>query len=155
MSIPFLHDIILKHGNKIQFTTNAGANAGSIDIDNSGNLVLNNTAGDILLGDGASDVYIGDGTNNVDILFEQSGAIKADDSATGVTITLATAPDMGSADNNDKGASSDDGDTNGAGYDGTININPSFGTEILSEISFSWRLIVVWPNLKVSIFDNF
>ena len=88
MSIPFLHDIILKHGNKIQFTTNAGANAGSIDIDNSGNLVLNNTAGDILLGDGASDVYIGDGTNNVDILFEQSGAIKADDSATGVTITL-------------------------------------------------------------------
>ena len=88
MSIPFLHDIILKHGNKIQFTTNAGANAGSIDIDNSGNLVLNNTAGDILLGDGASDVYIGDGTNNVDILFEQSGSIKADDSATGVTITL-------------------------------------------------------------------
>ncbi len=53
----------------------------------------------------------------------------------GVTITLATAPDMGSADNNDKGASSDDGDTNGAGYDGTININPSFGTEILSGLN--------------------
>ena len=88
MSIPFLSDIILKKGNKIEFTTEAGASAGSIDIDTSGNLVLSNTAGDILLGDGASDVYVGDGTNNVDILFEQSGSIKADDSASGVTLTL-------------------------------------------------------------------
>ncbi len=86
MSIPFLSDIILKKGNKIQFTTDAGANAGTIDTDSSGNLVFNNTAGDILLGDGSADVYIGDGTNNVDIIFEQSGAIKGDGSA--VTLTL-------------------------------------------------------------------
>ena len=43
MSIPFLSDIILKKGNKIEFTTEAGASAGSIDIDTSGNLVLSNT----------------------------------------------------------------------------------------------------------------
>ena len=86
MSIPFLNDVILKKGSKIQFTTDAGANAGTIDTDSSGNLVFNNTAGDILLGDGASDVYIGDGTNNVDIIFEQSGSIKGDGSA--VTLTL-------------------------------------------------------------------
>ena len=86
MAIPFLSDIILKKGNKIQFTTDAGANAGVIDTDNSGNLVFSNTAGDILLGDGSSDVFIGDGTNNVDIIFEQSGAIKGDGSA--VTLTL-------------------------------------------------------------------
>tara|TARA_Y100000590_G_C15724499_1_gene1014691 strand:+ start:263 stop:1309 length:1047 start_codon:yes stop_codon:yes gene_type:complete len=53
----------------------------------------------------------------------------------GITLTFATAPDMGSANNNDKGAASDDGDTTGAGYDGTININPSFGTEILSGLN--------------------
>ena len=47
MSIPFLHDIILKHGNKIQFTTNAGANAGSIDIDSADNLTI----------DAADDIY--------------------------------------------------------------------------------------------------
>ena len=41
-----------------------------------------------MLGDGAADIYIGDGSNNVDILFEQSGNIKADDSATNVTLTL-------------------------------------------------------------------
>ena len=86
MSIPFLSDIILQKGTKIQFKTDAGANAGTIDTDSNGNLVFNNTAGDILLGDGSSDVYIGDGTNNVDIIFEQSGAIKGDGSA--VTLTL-------------------------------------------------------------------
>ena len=39
-------------------------------------------------GDGAADVYIGDGTNSVDILFEQSGSIKAEDGTSGVTLTL-------------------------------------------------------------------
>ena len=86
MSIPFLSDIILQKGTKIQFKTDAGANAGTIDTDSNGNLVFNNTAGDILLGDGSSDVYIGDGANNVDIIFEQSGSIKGDGSA--VTLTL-------------------------------------------------------------------
>ena len=87
MSIPFLSDIILKKGNKIQFTTEAGANAATIDIDGSGNLVFDNTVGDILLGDGSSDVFIGDGTNTVDIRFEQNMAIFADSSSTR-TLTL-------------------------------------------------------------------
>ena len=83
----FLSDIILSSANDIQFKNSAGTNTGKIESDGN-NLVLSNAVGDILLGDGASDVYIGDGTNNVDILFEQSGSKKADDSATGVTITL-------------------------------------------------------------------
>jgi len=49
----------------------------------------------------------------------------------GVTLTGAVAPDMGAAKTNDKGTSST-ADSTGAGYDATININPSFGTEILS-----------------------
>jgi len=49
----------------------------------------------------------------------------------GITVALAVAPDMGSADVNDKGSASS-ADNTGSGYDATININPSFGTEILS-----------------------
>ena len=81
----FLSNINLEAANDIQFKTTAGANAGKIEQDGD-NLVLSNAVGDILLGDGASDIYIGDGTNNVDIIFEQSGAIKGDGSA--VTLTL-------------------------------------------------------------------
>ena len=83
----FLNDINLLAGNDIQFKTTAGVNAGKIE-QSGNNLVLSNAVGDILLGDGAADVYIGDGANNVDILFEQSGIIKADDSASSVTLTL-------------------------------------------------------------------
>ena len=85
MSIPFLNNIIVDDSGHIQFKTAAGANAGKINQDGN-NLVLTNAVGDILLGDGSSDVYIGDGTNNVDIIFEQSGAIKGDGSA--ITLTL-------------------------------------------------------------------
>ena len=53
----------------------------------------------------------------------------------GVTMTFATAPDMGSADVADKGASGSAGGASGAGYDGTLNINPSFGTEVLSGLN--------------------
>ena len=87
MAIPFLSDIILKKGNKIQFTTDAGANAGAIDIDSSGDLVLSNAVGDIIIGNGSDDVFIGDGTNTVDIRFEQNMAIFADSSSTR-TLTL-------------------------------------------------------------------
>ena len=83
----FLHDLNIHGAGQIQFKTAAGANGGKID-QNGNDLVLTNPAGDILLGDGAADIYIGDGTNSVDLLFEQSASIKADDSATGVTITL-------------------------------------------------------------------
>ena len=85
MAIKFLQDIV--NLDNIQFVNSSGTNAGLINMDGN-DLVLSNPLGDILLGDGASDVYIGDGTNNVDILFEQSGSIKADDSASGVTLTL-------------------------------------------------------------------
>ena len=83
----FLSDIVLAGANDIQFKNTSGANTGKIESDGN-NLVLSNAVGDILLGDGASDVYIGDGTNNVDILFEQSGSIKAEDGSSGVTLTL-------------------------------------------------------------------
>jgi outer membrane protein OmpU len=54
----------------------------------------------------------------------------------GITITGAVAPDMGSADVGDKASSgATAGDTTGAGYDATININPSFGTELLSGLN--------------------
>ena len=85
MGLKFLQDIV--NLDNIQFVNGSGTNAGLINMDGN-DFVLSNPLGDILLGDGASDVYIGDGTNNVDILFEQSGSIKADDSASGVTLTL-------------------------------------------------------------------
>ena len=86
MPIPFLHNILIKDENHIQFTTSAGANAGKID--QSGNdLVLSNAVGDIIIGNGSDDVFIGDGTNTVDIRFEQNMAIFADSSSTR-TLTL-------------------------------------------------------------------
>ena len=83
----FLKNISVESEGHIQFKTIDGTNAGKIDQDGN-DLVLTNAVGDILLGDGDADIYIGDGSNNVDILFEQSGNIKADDSASGVTLTL-------------------------------------------------------------------
>ena len=85
MGLKFLQDIV--NLDNIQFVNSSGANAGLINMDGN-DFVLSNPLGDILLGDGASDVYIGDGTNNVDILFEQSGSIKADDSSSSVVLTL-------------------------------------------------------------------
>ena len=54
----------------------------------------------------------------------------------GTTLVFATAPDMGAADVNDKGSSGDGGGSPGAGYDATLHINPSFGTETLSGLDF-------------------
>jgi len=52
----------------------------------------------------------------------------------GITMAVAVAPDMGSADVNDKGTASTN-DNTGKGMDATINVNPSFGTEILSGLN--------------------
>jgi len=52
----------------------------------------------------------------------------------GITLTASVAPVMGHTDTADK-ASSGGGTTKGKGYDGTININPSLGTEILSGLN--------------------
>lgn len=87
MGIPFLNNIIINSAGHVQFKTTAAADAGKIDQVNN-DLVITNAVGDVLLGDGSSDVYIGDGVNNVDILFEQSGSIKADSGTSGVTLTL-------------------------------------------------------------------
>ena len=71
----------------IVFNNTAGTGSGAITQDGD-NLVISNALGDVLLGDGDADIYIGDGTNNVDIVFEQSGTIKAEDGSSGVTLTI-------------------------------------------------------------------
>ena len=71
----------------IQFQNTSGTDAGKIAQDGD-NLVITNAVGDILFGDTNADVYIGDGVNSVDVLFEVSGAIKADPDSQGVTLTL-------------------------------------------------------------------
>ena len=54
--------------------------------------------------------------------------------AAGITATAAVAPDMGSGNVNDLGVGVTE-DSTGAGYDVTVNMNPSFGTEILSGLN--------------------
>lgn len=85
MAIKFLTDINTQED--IQFQNSSGTNAGKIAMSGD-DLVLSNAVGDILFGDTDSDIYIGDGVNNVDVLFEQSGSIKAEDGSSGVTLTL-------------------------------------------------------------------
>jgi len=64
----------------------------------------------------------------------QSNVMYTTPTAAGITLTAAVAPDMGSADVADKASGvSDDG--TGRGYDATININPSLGTEVLSGLN--------------------
>jgi outer membrane protein OmpU len=52
----------------------------------------------------------------------------------GITLTAATAPAMGVTDTADVTTASNN-TAKGKGYDGTININPSFGTEMLSGLN--------------------
>mgnify|MGYP003639064718 CR=1 FL=1 len=74
----------------IQFQNSSGTNTGKIESVGD-NLVITNAVGDVLFGDGDADIYIGDGVNSIDIIFEQSGAIRAE---TGSSVTLA----LGSSD---------------------------------------------------------
>ena len=83
MGLNFLQDI--SNLDNIQFINSSGTNAGLINMDGN-DLVISNSQGDVLLGDGSADVFIGDGTNNVDIRFEQSGSITADNSNATLTI---------------------------------------------------------------------
>jgi len=53
----------------------------------------------------------------------------------GITLTFAHSPDMAGADVNDKGAGGFTAGAKGAGTDVTVNVNPSFGTEILSGLN--------------------
>ena len=83
MGLKFLQDIV--NLDNIQFVNGSGTNAGLINMDGN-DFVLSNPLGDILLGDGSADVFIGDGVNNVDIRFEQSGSITADNASATLTI---------------------------------------------------------------------
>lgn len=56
-----------------------------IQIDDPGNLSITNSGGTLTLGNTAANVVIGDGVSNVDMIFEQNGAIRG---ATGRTLTL-------------------------------------------------------------------
>ena len=82
MGLKFLSDIQTQED--IQFQNSSGTNAGKIAMDGD-DLVLSNAVGDILFGDADSDVYIGDGINSIDVIFEQSGAIRGE---TGGSATL-------------------------------------------------------------------
>lgn len=53
----------------------------------------------------------------------------------GTKITLATAPKMGASDTSDKGSSGGEAVAIEQGYDATIQMNPSLGTEILSGLN--------------------
>jgi len=53
----------------------------------------------------------------------------------GTTLTFAVAPDVGAGDAGDNANSTSANDTSGKGYDATINLNPSMGTEILSGLN--------------------
>ena len=55
--------------------------------------------------------------------------------AAGITITAAYAADVGSTKPADKASGGGDTGYTGSGYDATINVNPSFGTEILSGLN--------------------
>ena len=76
--------------NSLQLRKADGTNAGLISM--TGNdMVLSNATGDVLIGSttyqvgGDQDIFIGDGINSVDLVFEQSGAIKGDDSSVNLT----------------------------------------------------------------------
>jgi hypothetical protein len=68
----------------IQFQNTSGTNTGKIEASGD-DLIITNSAGNVLFGDLDSDVYIGDGVNSVDVIFEQSGAIRGE---TGSSVTL-------------------------------------------------------------------
>lgn len=69
----------------VQFKQASGNTEGLIELTDDGYLKITASNSGILLGDTASDVYIGDGVTSVDIIFEQSGAVRA---LTGKTLTI-------------------------------------------------------------------
>ena len=77
--------IITPASGLIDFQGNTGISSATIQLDNNGNLNIANPSGDLTIGSADRDVYIGDGINNVDIIFEQSGEIRA---LTGKTLSI-------------------------------------------------------------------
>jgi hypothetical protein len=69
----------------VEFKGASGNTDARIQLDDSGNLNLTSPNGDVSIGDTTSDLLIGDGVTSVDIIFEQSGDIRA---LAGKTLTL-------------------------------------------------------------------
>lgn len=69
----------------LEFKDISGVVDASIQLNDTGDLIISNAGGSLSLGNTAANLYIGDGTNSVDIIFEQSGKIRA---LTGKTLTL-------------------------------------------------------------------
>jgi hypothetical protein len=81
-------DVIITPASGLIDFQNLGNSQAQISLTAGNNLVISNPGGDLSLGDTASNVFIGDGINSVDIIFEQSGAIRA---LAGKTLTLGQA----------------------------------------------------------------
>jgi len=65
-------DVLIVPGSSlIKIVDSSSVTQGIINLDGSGNLVINANTG-LNLGDTSSDVFIGDGVNSVDIVFEVS-----------------------------------------------------------------------------------
>jgi len=77
--------LITPASRKIEFKDSSGNVDGKIELNSSGDLNITAPGGGLNIGDTSADVYIGNGSANVDIIFEQSGEIRA---ASGQTITL-------------------------------------------------------------------
>jgi hypothetical protein len=77
--------LITPASRKIEFKDSSANIDAVIETDASGNLNITNAGGDIQIGDTSTDIYIGDGVANVDIIYEQSGEIRA---VAGQTLTL-------------------------------------------------------------------
>ena len=79
-------DVLITPANgSIDFKDTSGIVDAYIQLDDLGNLVINNPAGTLAIGNTAANLYIGDGTNSVDMIFEQNGKIRA---LTNKTLTL-------------------------------------------------------------------
>ena len=77
--------IITPASGLVDFKGNSGNVEAYIQLNDSNQLNIVGANGDVVIGDATSNVYIGDGINNVDIVFEQDGAVKA---LTTKTLTL-------------------------------------------------------------------
>jgi hypothetical protein len=77
--------IITPASGLVDFKDDAGNIDAKVQIDTIGNLSITNSGGNLSIGDSSATVYIGNGVNSTDIVFEQSGAIRA---LSGKTLTL-------------------------------------------------------------------
>lgn len=77
--------IITPASGLIDFKDVSGVSDATIQLSDTGDLIISNANGNISLGNTAANLYIGDGVNSVDIIFEQSGKVRA---LTGKTLTL-------------------------------------------------------------------